>query len=112
MYEMVKECYIDEIMNYEDEAVEVSDEDEDEEEEPSKDEIIAKLQEENEKLKSCLKGYWSDGEIGDWDAWKIPDEWESELDELSKYEDDEVDYYIDAGRKVVLKDGTIKNTKD
>ena len=114
MYEMVKECFIDEIMNYEDEdeEVEVSDEDEDEDEEPSKDEIIAKLQEENEKLKSCLKGYWSDGEIGDWDAWKIPDEWESELDELSKYEDDEVDYYIDAGRKVVLKDGTIKNTKD
>jgi len=88
------------------------DEDEDEDEEPSKDEIIAKLRAEIINIQSCLKGYWSDGELGDVDAWRIPDEWIDELEELSKYEDDEVDYYIDAGRKVVLKDGTIKNSKD
>ena len=69
------------------------------------------LEEDITNIQSCLKSYWSDGELGDCDAWSIPDEWEDELEELSKYEDDEIDYYIDAGRKVVLKDGTIKNTK-
>ena len=40
----------------------------------------------------------------------------AELDDVKAeapvYEDDEVDYYVDAGRKVVLKDGRIVKSKD
>jgi predicted nuclease with TOPRIM domain len=85
------------------------------------------LQQENEKLKEEVKEYkeyydkWSpiltdiDGDefcdlLSDY-GWEYNDE-----DELVNicvdYENDEVDYYIDAGRKVVLKDGRIVKRQD
>jgi cell division protein FtsB len=44
-------------------------------------------------------------------GWEYNDEGEL-VNICVDYEDDEVDYYIDAGRKVVLKDGRIVKTKD
>ena len=47
------------------------------------------LEEENEKLKECLKGYWSDGKLGDTDSWTTPDSWREELEKYDKYDGDD-----------------------
>ena len=70
--------------------------------------VIEEVKEENSDLHNeikLLKEQIKDlqAELDD-----VQEEYEAEVN----YEDDEVDYYVDAGRKVVLKDGRIVKSKD
>ena len=81
------------------------------------------LKEKNEKLKAYKEYFntWSpilrdvDGDdfcnlLSDY-GWEYDDDGKL-VNICVDYEDDEVDHYVDAGRKVVLKDGRIVKSKD
>ena len=90
---------------------------------------IEKLKEENKKKKQVIKKL-KEGEkqalamceflesngfvVCECDKWGLEDEFSSGIcpECQGDYEDDEIDYYLDAGRKVVLKDGRVLTSKD
>lgn len=45
--------------------------------------IARRLEEENKKLQECLLGYWSDGMLGNTEAWTPPETWQTMLDEAN-----------------------------
>jgi len=61
--------------------------------------ILREIQEDTEF--ETLLGYY---------GWEYNDE--GKIVHIIDYKDDEVDYYVDAGRKAVLKDGRIVKSKD
>jgi len=62
----------------------------------------------NEKLKEYNSDLHNEIKLLKEQIKDLQEEYEAEVN----YEDDEVDYYVDAGRKVVLKDGRIVKSKD